>query len=447
MTELGAGIEDRIEAYVEALSGVFGHADRTRPFHDYCRGLLLPGERKSVEPMAAVVAPDRVSAKPQSLLHFVGQADWSDAKVLTKVRELVLPALERSGGIEAWIVDDSGIPKKGVHSVGVARQYCGRLGKQDNCQVAVTLSVANHGASLPVAHRLYLPEAWTQDLARRAKVGVPAEVTFKTKPEIAIEQIRAALADGIAPGVVLADAAYGWNGSFRAAITAAGLTYAVAVQSNAALWPPDVAPLPAKPWNGHGRPPSQLRRGPGHEPLSAKELAMSRPEAFVMVTWREGSNAPLNSRFAALRVRPADRCAKLRPEEWLLVEWPQGEPEPTQYWLSTLPVDISLDRLVDIAKLRWRIERDYQELKSELGLAHYEGRGWRGFHHHATLTIAAYGFLIRERAALPPSAASIRQIAAVPERPRPRGAPDPAGTTRAKLDRHRAKAAHHRPGD
>lgn len=147
--------------------------------------------------------------------------------------------------------------------MGVARQYCGRPGKQDNCQVAVTLSVANHAASLPVAHRLYLPEAWAQDPARRAKAGVPAEVTFKTKPEIAIDQIRAALADGIAPGVVLADAAYGWNGSFRAAITAAGLTYAVAVQSNAALWPPDVAPLPAKPWSGHGRPPSQLRRGRG----------------------------------------------------------------------------------------------------------------------------------------------------------------------------------------
>ncbi len=322
----------------------------------------------------------------------------------------------------------------------MARQYCGRLGKQDNCQVAVTLSVANHAASLPVAYRLYLPEAWAHDPERRAKAGVPAAVTFKTKPEIAIDQIRTALAEGIAPGVVLADAAYGWNSSFRAAITAAGLTYAVAVQSNAGLWPPDVAPLPAKPWSGRGRPPSQLRRGPGHKPLSAKELAMSRPEAFVTTTWREGSNTPLSSRFAALRVRPADRRATLLPEEWLLVEWPQGEAEPTQYWLSTLPDDIGLDQLVDTAKLRWRIERDYQELKSELGLAHYEGRGWRGFHHHATLTIAAYGFLIRERAALSPSAAKIRQVAAVPNRPRPRGSPDPARTPRAQLDRNPSKA-------
>ena len=444
MTELGTGIEDRFEAYVEALSSVFGHSDRTRPLHDYCSGLLLPGERKSVEPMAALVAPDRVSAKHQSLLHFVGQAGWSDAKVLAKVRELVLPALEQGGGIEAWIVDDSGFPKKGMHSVGVARQYCGRLGKPDNCQVAVTLSVANHAASLPVAHRLYLPEAWAEDMARRTKAGVPDAVTFKTKPEIALDQIHTALADGIAPGVVLADAAYGCNGVFRAGLTEVGLAYAVAIQSNASVWPADVEPLPAKPWSGHGRPPSRLQRGPGHAPVSVKDLAMSQPSAFVTLTWREGSNTPLTSRFAALRVRPAARRATLRPVEWLLVEWPDGEPEPTGYWLSTLPQDISVEALVDLAKLRWRIERDYQELKSELGLAHYEGRGWRGFHHHATLTIAAYGFLIRERAAVPPSAATIRQIAAVPNRPRPRGAPDPARTTRAKLNRDPAKAAHRR---
>ena len=446
MTEVAAGIEGRFESYVAALSGAFGHADRTQPLHDYCRGLLLPGERKSVEPMAALLAPERVSAKHQSLLHFVGQADWSDARVLAKVRDLVLPSLEQSGGIEAWIIDDSGLPKKGVHSVGVARQYCGRLGKQDNCQVAVTLSVANHAASLPVAYQLYLPEAWAEDEARRARAGVPATVRFRTKPQIALDQIRAALDAGIAPGVVLADAAYGCNGALRAALTAAGLTYVLAVQSNACIWPPDVEPLPARPWSGQGRPPSRLQRGPGHAPVSVKDLAMSQPSAFVAVTWREGSNTPLTSRFAALRVRPAARRATLRAVEWLLVEWPEDRAEPTGYWLSTLPQDIDLAALVDLAKLRWRIERDYQELKSELGLAHYEGRGWRGFHHHATLTIAAYGFLIRERAALPPSAATIRQIATVPIRPRPRGAPDPARTTRAKLHRHPSKAPHRRPG-
>src|ERR1700754_1568705 len=320
MADFDADFEGRFAAYVEALSRVLGHSDRTRPFHDYCSGLLLPGERKSVEPMAALVAPERVSAKHQSLLHFVGQADWSDAKVLAKMRELVLPALEQSGAIAAWIVDDSGIPKKGVHSVGVARQYCGRLGKQDNCQVAVTLSVANHAASLPVAHRLYLPEAWAEDAARRAKAGVPITVTFKTKPQIALDQIRGALADGIAPGVVLADAAYGCNAAFRAALTAAGLTYALAIQSNATFWAPGVEPLPAEPWSGRGRPPSRRRRAPGHAPVSAKDLAMSQPAAFVPVTWREGSNAPLRSRFAALRVHPSARRALMLPVEWLLVE-------------------------------------------------------------------------------------------------------------------------------
>jgi SRSO17 transposase len=441
MTEPGCRIEDRFEAYVAALSGAFGHADRRRPFHDYCSGLLLPAERKSVEPMAALVAPDRVSAKHQSLLHFVGQADWSDGEVLAKVRALVLPALEQEGAIEAWIVDDSGIPKKGVHSVGVARQYCGRLGKQDNCQVAVMLSVANHAASLPLAYRLYLPQEWATDPVRRAKAGVPDTVRFKTKPEIALEQIGTALADGIAPGIVLADAAYGCNGPFRAALAEMGLTYAVAIQSNASFWPPDVEPLPAKPWSGKGRPPSQLRRAPGHAPVSAKTLAMRHAAAFATVSWREGSNTLLTSRFAAWRVRPSARRAKLRPAEWLLVEWPEGQAEPTRYWLSTLPEDTELAVLVDRAKLRWRIERDYQELKSELGLAHYEGRGWRGFHHHATLTIAAYGFLIRERAALPPSATQIRQIAALPPPPRPRGSPDPARATRAQLHRNHPKAA------
>jgi SRSO17 transposase len=177
--------ESRFSAYVEGLVGVIGHADRTVPLRDYCLGLLMPGERKSVEPMAAVTAPFRVPAQHQSLLHFVGNAPWSDERVLTKVRELVLPTIERSGPIEAWIIDDTGFPKKGRHSVGVARQYCGQLGKQDNCQVAVSLSVANHAASLPVAYRLYLPEEWAADPIRRAKAGVPQAVAFMTKPDIA----------------------------------------------------------------------------------------------------------------------------------------------------------------------------------------------------------------------------------------------------------------------
>jgi SRSO17 transposase len=392
--------------------------------------------------MAARVEPARVQAAHQSLHHFVAKADWSDAAVLAVVRAQVLPVLGRQGPIRAWIVDDTGFPKKGAHSVGVARQYCGQLGKQDNCQIAVSLSVANDHASLPVAWRLYLPEAWANDVDRRAKAGVPEDVVFRTKPEIALEQIQAALAADVPRGVVLADAGYGIDTAFRTGLTAMGLTYVVGVQSSTSLWPPGTEPLPPKPWSGRGRPPSLLRRHPKHKPASAKELAQALPErAWRTVTWREG-NAPLTSRFAAMRVRPSHRDywrSTPRAEEWFLVEWPQGENQPTKYWLSTLPEDMALADLVDQAKLRWRIERDYQELKQEIGLGHYEGRGWRGFHHHATLSIAAYGFLVSERSLIPPSeprSAALLKAPRLPKGYRPRGAAAPTRTSRRQLDRH-----------
>ena len=436
----------RFAAYVNALVEVIGHADRAKPLNDYCVGLLMPCERKSVEPMAAIVAPTRVSAKHQSLLHLVGEAPWSDEAVLGKVLDLVLPSMERQGPIEAWIVDDTGIAKKRTHSVGVARQYCGRLGKQDNCQVAVTLSIANHAASLPIAYRLYLPEAWANDPARRNKAHIPDEIEFKTKPEIALDQIRAAHAAGVAPGVVLADAGYGANGGFRAGVTALDLPYIVGVQSTLTVWPPGRGPLSPKPWSGRGRKPSRLNRDLEHQPVSVKELALSlKKTAGRSLTWREGSNTPLASRFAAVRLRPASRDynrTKPHPLEWLIIEWPNGEAEPTKYWLSTLPKDTPLQVLVDKAKLRWRIERDYEELKSELGLAHYDGRGWRGFHHHATLCIAAYGFLVCERKAIPPSASRQRKMPPLPKGFRPRGAADPTRTARRKLDRDDQKKSH-----
>jgi SRSO17 transposase len=423
----------RFAAYVGGITAVLGHADRAAPFRSYCAGLLLPGDRKSVEPMAARMEPERVRAAHQSLHHFVAKADWSDDAVLSAVRGHVLPAIERHGPIRAWIVDDTGMPKKGTHSVGVARQYCGQLGKQDNCQVAVTLSVANDHASLPIAHRLYLPRPWADDPVRRAKAGVPDEVTFQTKPEIALAQIRAALQAGVTPATVLADAGYGVDTEFRDGITVLGLSYVVGVQSTTSLWPPGVMPLPPKKWSGNGRPPSLIRRDDKRKPVSAKELAMALPaRAWRRVTWREGTNTTLNSRFAAVRVRPAHRDyhrTTPRPEEWCLIEWPKGEAEPTKYWLSTLPSKMSRRALVNITKARWRIERDYQDLKQELGLGHYEGRGWRGFHHHATLCIAAYGFLIIERGALPPSGerrVSFIAKSRLPKDYRPRGAPDPA---------------------
>jgi SRSO17 transposase len=427
--DLKEGTERRFFAYVEELAQVLGRADRANPFRDYCVGLMLPSERKSVEPIAALTAPDRVAAQHQSLLHFVGQSAWSDEEVLAKVRELVLPAIERHGPIEAWIIDDTSFPKHGRHSVGVARQYSGMLGKTDNCQVTVTLSVANHGASLPVAHRLYLPREWTSDAARRCKAGVPKTIKFASKTEIALAQIEAVRAAGIPLGVLLTDSAYGGSLDFRTGVSALGLSYVAGIDPQTSVWAPGAEPLPPKPWSGRGGTPSKrLRRDEQHRPCSVKALALGLPaDAWRSVRWREGTTNWLSSRFARVRVRPArgdHRMAERRDEEWLLIEWPPEEGEPTKYWLSNLAADIPFERLVDLAKLRWRIERDYQELKQEIGLGHYEGRGWRGFHHHVTLCIAAYGFLISEREMIPPSGPSSPTLLSKPGLPegyKPRG--------------------------
>jgi SRSO17 transposase len=298
--------EARFAAYVEALAACLGHADRVGPFRSYCTGLLLPGARKSVEPMAARLRPERTSAEHQSLLHFVGQSPWDEVALLRAVRAAVLPVMTARRPIEAWIVDDTGFPKKGRHSVGVARQYCGQLGKQDNCQVAVSLSLATSEASLPVAWRLYLPEAWAADGERRKTAKVPAEVGFQTKPEIALGQITSALAEGLAPGVVLADAGYGDASGFRDGLGALGLGFVVGVRGPTTVWPQGMTPtVPAG--GGRGRPPKRLRRGGDAAPVDqVAVLAESLPaEAWQTVSWREGTAEALASRFVALRVRPA----------------------------------------------------------------------------------------------------------------------------------------------
>lgn len=419
------GMEDsasRFASFVEQLTSVIGHADRARPLNDYCTGLLVSEGRKSVEPMAAVTAPAETSVQHQRLLHFVANAPWSDEAVLAKVRELVLPAIERHGPIGVWIVDDTSFPKCGSHSVGVHHQYCGQLGKQANCQVAVTLSVANHHASLPIAYRLYLPQEWAQDARRRKKARIPKEISFKTKPQIALEQIEEALAAGVPPGTVITDASYGTNSSFRAGITAQGLKYVAAII-----------------------PTMMVRRVCNDGALgvrqSVKTLARRLPKkAWRTITWREGTNKKLRSRFARVQVHTAPiRGAAARGEETLLIEWPKGEPEPTKYWLSTLDKDIPFCALVDCAKMRWRVERDYLELKQEIGLGHYEGRGWPGFHHHGTLCIATYGFAISERETIPPSGAHCAwriKKPAIPDSYRPRGAADPTPTARSQLNRY-----------
>jgi SRSO17 transposase len=418
------------------LAQAAGHADRKLPLRNYCTGLLLDGERKSVEPMAARLAPDHVLAMHESLHHFVAQSPWSDADMLRQVRNYVLPAMQKGGPVTAWIVDETSFVKKGTHSVGVARQYCGRLGKKENCQVAVSLSVATATGSLPIDWRLYLTEEWAGDAERRKETDVPNEVRFQTKPQIALAQIQRAVEERVSPGVVLADEVYGSNREFREGVAELKLDYSLAVRSTTTVWALERQPLPPKPWKGKGPQPTRMRRDETHQPITVRQLAQELPEqAWRKVAWREGSKETLCSRFARLRVRPAygdDRKGGLQPEQWLLIEWPAGAEEPSGYWLAHLPVKLSFKRLVGISKHRWVIERDYEELKQELGLGHYEGRNWRGFHHHGTLCIAAYGFLIAERSRFSPSAhvghLELR-AARIPAQFRPRGAKGSRPTT------------------
>jgi len=445
---------EKFEEYVSMIAGQLGHADRVGPFRGYCAGLMLPGDRKSVEPMAARVAPSEVRSAHQRLHHFVADSAWSDAAVLGAVCRHVLEAANKaSGAPEVLIIDDTGFPKKGKHSVGVARQYCGQLGKQDNCQVAVSVSLANEHYSVPVGYRLYLPRDWSADRKRRKEAKVPEDIEFATKPEIALRLIDEAIEAGTAPGLVVADAGYGVDTTFRDQLTERNLQYVVGVTKAVSVWPKGKEPLPPAPWSGQGRKPKLLRRDAQHQPVSLKALAVAlNARQWKVVTWREGTNQALKSRFAAVRVRCAYRDywkSELRPEQWLLIEWPKDEAEPIKYFLSTLPARTSIQELVRVAKQRWRIERDYQELKQEFGLDHFEGRSWRGFHHHATLCIAAYGFLLAQRLAHPKKTVQhpfLGEIPALPEDFRPRGSPtttaprpgfdrNPAPRTRRRSDR------------
>ena len=439
---------ERFDQYMAHLSRALGHADRHAGLKGYCTGLMLPLSRKSVEPMAARVDPLHASARHQALHHFVAKAQWSDVEVLRRVCQWVVPHMDFSRG-GWWIIDDTGFPKKGVHSVGVARQYCGMLGKQDNCQVAVSVSLACDQGSIPVAWQLYLPQDWAQDAERRKRTGVPESVRFATKTQIALHQLRTLLSEGAPRHCVLADAGYGVDTAFRQALSDMGLHYAVGVTSAVVVWPPGVEPLPPETYSGKGRPPVTPRRTAQLQPMSVKALALSLPaQAFQTISWREGTNAPLTGRFAAVRVRHAGGNAgkaSLRPQEWLLIEWPVEQAEPVKYILSTLPESTALNDLVGCAYQRWRIERDYQDLKQDFGLGHYEGRGWRGFHHHASLSIATYAFLMSERLIADKPAGGKknfieRQVPAVPQDYIPRGRPARTAA-RGQLDHKLAPSA------
>lgn len=428
-------LETRFARYGEAIVTALGHADRVAPATWYLRGLMLPGGRKSVEPMAARVQPQAVRSAHQSMHHLVSTSDWSDEAVLATVAEQVLPVLTRGGAEPCyWIIDDTGFPKKGTHSVGVARQYCGQTGKTDNCRVAVSLSLATDANSLPLAWQLYLPAEWTDDRQRCADVGVPASVGFMTKNQIAAAQIRAAVAADVPRGVILGDAAYGDDCGLRDELSAQRLIYALSVRPLTAVWWGKYQPAPPPPSAATGRPRVRVQRDAKHQPISVRALARELPaRAFRTIAWRQGAKETLSGRFARVRVVAAHRD-RAREPEWLVIEWPRGDTEPLRYWLSTLPEKTTLKALVGTIKGRWRIERDYLELKQELGLGHYEGRNWRGFHHHASLCIAAYGFLILERLRGSKKNGARFKAPAVPEGFRPRGAGADAASS-AVLDR------------
>ena len=309
--------------------------------------------------------------------------------------------------VEALVIDDTGFPKKGKASVGVARQYSGTLGRTDNCQVATSLHLASEKGSGCIGFRLYLPESWTEDRARCRKAGVPDDVVFETKWRLALQLVEQALSWGVRKHVVLADAGYGEVHDFREGLTALGLCYVVGVPRNIAAWPPDTAfRVPAHTPGKIGRPATRPI-AEAASPLSIEALFAAQPRsAWKTVTWREGSRGKQSSRFCALRVCTAHKHRSgQRPgeEQWVFAQWPRGEQNPTKYYFSNLPANTSLRTLVRLAKLRWRVERDYQEMKGEVGLDHFEGRSWTGFHHHAALCAAAHAFLSLQRALFPPT--------------------------------------------
>jgi SRSO17 transposase len=390
-----AAMERRFQEYVEDLAAVMGNDARRRGLSDYMTGLLLPGERKSMEPIAERLESGNVSRRHQAIQHFVSEASWKDGPVRERVLGRVVPVMQKRGAIEHWIVDDTTLLKSGQHSVGVAIQYSGLVGTTANCQSLVSLSLATEAASMPVACDLYLPEEWACDRKRRLHAGVPPHLTFRTKIEMALDQIRHAVAAGLPRGIVLADAAYGGARSFRDALRDLALSYALGIESNTTVVPV-IAP-------GHAAASDRsvkVQAGAVRVDVLAGEW---EPQDWRTVSWREGSAGQLSGRFAARRVQvaPTRHRDHLDAEEWLIVQDAEA-PGDRRFWLSSLPADTPIEDLVRHAKGRYRVEQDYRELKQEVGLAKFEGRGWRGFNHHVTLCLAAYGFLVSERSLFPP---------------------------------------------
>jgi SRSO17 transposase len=415
-------LDRELTTYVDSLIEGMGRPERRQAMADYVLGLLLDGDRKSIEPMAGRLVDDvaEIQAMRQRLQQCVTVSPWSDAKMWQRLAVKMDAELP---DVEVWVADDTGFPKKGNHSVGVQRQYSGTLGRKDNCQVAVSLHLAGEKGSSCIGMQLYLPESWNSDRERCRQVGVPDDVPFQKKWEISLSQIDAAISWGLARRVVLADAGYGDVTDYRDGLTARGLLYVIGINGVQVLWAPGTAPIPpppVRPLGQRGNTPCRWKTGE-QKPVTASELAVARGRKVCRtVTWREGSRGRQQSTFGGVRVRSAHHHLQGEPpgeEQWFVYEWPVDEAEPTKFWLATLPADASLKKLVGLAKLRWRVERDYQEMKQEIGLDHFEGRGWRGFHHHGALCAVAHGFLALRRALFPPEEDTVDAAGSSPSTP------------------------------
>jgi SRSO17 transposase len=413
-----------LDGFVESLTEDMGRPERRHAMGQYVRGLLLDGQRKSIYPMAERMADDTsdvqgLRQRLQRCVHSTWEAEDLYRRIAVKLNA-ELPA------VEAFVLDDTGFAKKGQHSVGVARQYSGTLGRTDNCQVAVSLHLAGERGSGCIGMRLYLPERWTEDRDRCAAAGVPEDVEYAPKWQLGLALIDQALSWDVRPRVALADSGYGDTTEFRDGLAARGLIYNVAVKGTTVIWRPGVVPSSPPPptARGRGRPRTRMVAG-AERPVSIAEFAESLGRsAYRKVTWREGSHGKLSSFFAAARVRTAHRHTEGAPpgkEQWLLCEWPKDEKTPTKFYLSTQPATCSLKELVRTAHLRWRVERDYQDMKQEVGLDNYEGRSWRGFHHHAALCAAAHAFLALRRALFPPEEGAVDAAYGTPSSSCPSG--------------------------
>ena len=371
-------------------------SEQRESFATYAHGIVADGERKSVEPIAARATGDPLKCKPMhnQLLHFIGRSPWSDRLVRREAAWYAIEALQEQEPVSTWIIDDTGFPKQGKHSVGVQRQYTGTLGKIGNCQIGVSLSVATRNEHVPIDFALYLPKSWTEDAGRRQEARIPDDVVFKTKIDLAIDLITRAVEDKIPGEVVLADCFYGVSSDLRNVIRMYGLDFGVAVNAVTRVWLLDAI----------GR-----RRG---EPVGAQQLGVDLgPKAFRRITWREGtkgSRKKLSSRFCFRRVKVAnDDGTEARDKEplWLVIEWPEGENKPTKFTLTSLPRRMSKKQIVRLFKERWRTERAYEDLKGELGLDHFEGRSFPGWHHHVSVVLCCYAFIVAERVRhFPPAA-------------------------------------------